>query len=159
MLNWLCRGERRSGTMKEKEEKQIWQKKSRYMHIHIQPCEMLMPQLQMCNTEKHGGWYDMKYATRPQQVEGPPPCRHTVSLVSQSLVPVKDIFSGGKTQWGKKNKMGLMYANIWSQTAAARPMLWLNYVTVELKWGNALWATLHFLIHASYCEQKEKKYE
>lgn len=52
---------------------------------------------------------DMKYATRPQQVEGPPSCRHTVSLVSQSLIPVKDsvrdtFFCGKKKIRGKKNK-------------------------------------------------------
>lgn len=50
---------------------------------------------------------DMKYATRPQQVEGSPSCHHTVSLVSQSLIPVKDsvrdtFFYGKKKKIGKK---------------------------------------------------------
>lgn len=96
---------------------------------------------------------DMKYATRPQQVEGPPSCRHTVSLVSQSWIPVKDsvrdtsfffFFRGKKTQ--KKNKNGFIVPKHLESggSSPAEALIKLCHRLSNVKSGNALWASITF---------------
>lgn len=117
------------------------------MHIHIQPCEILMPRLQMCDTETRWLIWNM------QQGRSRWKARRRAATLSVSFLRVgfqsrtlsgTRFFQGKKTQ--KKNKNGFNVRKHLESggSSPAEALIKLCHRQSNVKSGNALWASITF---------------